>query len=58
MNLGLYGEYLERHKPKTVSKLFEIMKEYCKFDRRKRQRIEEMNEQNKARNNDRSHTKP
>ena len=34
------------------------MQEYCKSDREKRQRIEEMNEQKKERNNDRSHSKP
>ena len=36
--------------PKTVNKLFEIMQEYCKSDRDKRQRIEEMNEHKKAKN--------
>ena len=44
INLGPCGEYLSRRKPKTVSKLFEIMQEYCKSDRGKRRRIEEMNE--------------
>ena len=51
-------EYLERRKPKTVNKLFEIIQEYCKSDRGKRRRIEEMNEQKKSRNSDRSHSKP
>ena len=55
MNLGPCGEYLERRKPKTVCKLFEIMQEYCISDHGKRRRIEEMNEQKKARNSDRSH---
>ena len=58
INLGPCGEYLERRPPKIVSKLFEIMQEYCKSDRGKRRRIEEMNEQKKARNSDRSHSKP
>ena len=57
-NLGPCGEYLERHKPRTMNKLFEIKQEYCKSDRGKRRRIEEMNEQKKARNSDRSHSKP
>jgi len=57
-NLDPCGEYLLRHKPKTVSKLFEIMQEYCISDRGKRQRLEEMNEQKKARNSERSHLKP
>ena len=34
-------------KPKTVTKLFEIMQEYCISDRAKRRRLEEMNEQKK-----------
>ena len=58
INLGPCGEYLERRPPKIVSKLFEIMQEYCKSDRGKRRRIEEMNEQKKARNSDKSHSKP
>ena len=58
MNLGPCCEYLERHKPKTVNKLFEIIQEYCKSDRGKRRRIEEMNEQKKSRNSDRLHSKP
>jgi len=58
MNLGPCGEYLERRPPKIISKLFEITQEYCKSDRGKRRRIEEMNEQKKARNSDRSHSKP
>jgi hypothetical protein len=36
MNLGPCGEYLERCPLKTISKLFEIMQEYCKSDRGKR----------------------
>ena len=56
--MGPCGEYLERHKPRTVNMLFEIKQEYCKSDRGKRRRIEEMNEQKKARNNNRSHSKP
>ena len=51
MNLGLCGEYLERCKPKTVNKLFEIMQEYHILDKGKRWRIEEMNEQ-RARSKD------
>ena len=43
-NLGPCGEYLSRHKPKAVTKLFEIMQEYCISDRAKRRRLEEMNE--------------
>ena len=58
INLGPCGEYLSQCKPKIVSKLFEIMQEYCIFDRGKRQTLEEMNEQKKARNNERSHSKP
>ena len=58
INLGPCGEYLSRCKPKTVSKLFEIMQEYCISDRRKRQRLEGMNELKKARNSERSHLKP
>ena len=44
INLGPCGEYLSRRKPKTVSKLFEIMQEYCISDRAKRRRLEEKNE--------------
>ena len=44
LNLGPCGEYLERHKPKTLNRLFEIMQEYCIPDIGKRRRIEEMNE--------------
>ena len=58
INLGPCGEYLSRRKPKTVSKLFEIMQEYCISDREKRRRLEEMNEQKNARNSERSHSKP
>jgi hypothetical protein len=58
MNLGPCGEYLERRKPKTVNKLFKIMQEYCKSDRGKRRRIEEMNEKKRSKNSDRSHSKP
>jgi len=45
INLGPCREYLVRRKPKTVSRLFKIMQEYCNSDRGKRRRIEEMNEQ-------------
>ena len=41
-------ENLSRHKPKTVSKLFEIMQEYCISDRAKRRRLEEKNEAKKG----------
>ena len=58
INLGPCGEYISRRKPKTVTKLFEIMQEYCISDRGKRRRLEEMNEQKKARNSERSHSKP
>ena len=58
LNLGPCGEYLERHMLKTVNKLFEIMQEYCKSDHGKRQRIEEMNEQKKAKNSQWSQSKP
>jgi len=44
ISLGPCGEYLTRRKPKTVTKLFEIMQEYCISDRAKRQKLEEMNE--------------
>ena len=52
LNLGPCGEYLERRKPKTLNRLFEIMQEYCISDRGKRRRIEEMNEK-RSRNRDR-----
>ena len=58
INLGPCGEYISRRKPKTVTKLFEIMQEYCISDRGKRRRLEEMNEQKNARNSERSHSKP
>ena len=58
INLGPCGEYLSGRKPKMVSKLFEIMQEYCISHRGKRRRLEEMNEQKKARNSERSHLKP
>ena len=44
MSLGPCGEYLERCKPKTGGRLFEIMQEYCISDEGKWRRIEEMNE--------------
>ena len=44
INLGPCGEYLSQHKPKMVTKLFEIRQEYCISDRAKRRRLEEMNE--------------
>ena len=52
LSLGPCGEYLERRKPKTLNRLFEIMQEYCISDRGKSQRIEEMNEK-RSRNRDR-----
>ena len=58
INLGPCGEYISRCKPKTITKLFEIMQEYCISDRAKRRRLEEKNEQKKSRNNERSHSKP
>ena len=36
ITLGPCGEYLSWHKPKTVTRLFEIMQEYCISDRAKR----------------------
>jgi hypothetical protein len=41
ISLGPWGEYLSRCRPKTVTKLFEIMQEYCISDRSKRQKLEE-----------------
>ena len=35
LSLGPCGEYLERHKPKTLNRLFEIMQEYCISDKGK-----------------------
>ena len=58
INLGPCGEYISWRKPKTVTKLFEIMQEYCISDRAKRRRLEEMNEQKKPRSSERSHSKP
>jgi len=58
INLGPCGEYISRRKPKTVTKLFEIMQEYCISYRAKRRRLEEMNEQKKPQNSERSHSKP
>ena len=52
LSLGPCGEYLERHRPKTLNRLFEIMQEYCISDKGKRRRIEEMNEK-RSRNRDR-----
>ena len=43
INLGPCGEYISQRKPKTVTKLFEIMQEYCISDRAKRRRLEEKN---------------
>ena len=57
-NLGPCGECISRRKPKTITKLFEIMQEYCISDRSKRRRLEEMNEQKKSQNSERSHSKP
>ena len=50
INLGPCGEY--------ISRLFEIMQEYCISDHAKTQRLEEMNEQKKSQNSERSHSKP
>ena len=47
INLGPCGEYISRRNPNTVTKLFEIMQEYCISDRTRRRRLEEMNEQKK-----------
>ena len=58
INLGLCGEYISRRKPKTATKVFKIMQEYCISDCGKRRRLKEMNEQKKSRNNERSHSKP
>ena len=58
ISLGPCGEYLTRRRSKTVTKLFEIMQEYCVSDRAKRQKLEEMNEQRKSQNSERSHPKP
>ena len=58
INLGPCGEYIFRCKPKTVTKLFEIMQEYCISDRAKWRRLEEKNEQKKSRSSERSHSKP
>ena len=58
INLGPCGEYISRRKPKTVTKLFEIMQEYCISDRAKKRRLEEKNEQKKSRSSERSHSKP
>ena len=44
-------EYLERRKPKTIDKLFEMMQEYCISDKGKRRRLKEINEQ-RARNHE------
>ena len=52
LSLSPCGEYLERCRPKTLSKLFEIMQEYCVSDKGKRRRIEETNA-NRGRNRDR-----
>ena len=52
LSLGPCREYLERRKPKTLNRLFEIMQEYCISDKGKRRRIEEMNEK-RSRNRDR-----
>ena len=48
ISLGPCGEYLTRRRPKTVTKLFEIMQEYCISDRAKRRRLEEKSEQKKS----------
>ena len=58
INLGPCEEYISRRKPKIVTKLFEIMQEYCISDRAKRRRLEEKNEQKKSRTSERSHSKP
>ena len=53
LSLGPCGEYLERRKPTTINRLFEIMQEYCISDKGKRQKIEEMNEK-RSHNRDRA----
>ena len=58
INLEPCVEYISRRKPKTVTKLFEIMQEYCISDCAKRRRLEEKNEQKKSRSSERSHSKP
>ena len=58
INLRPCEEYISRRKPKIVTKLFEIMQEYCISDRAKRRRLGEKNEQKKSRSSERSHSKP
>ena len=58
INLGPCGEYISRRKPKKVTKLFEIMQEYCISNHAKRRRLKEMNEQKKPRSGERSHSEP
>ena len=58
INLGPCGEYISWRKPKTVTKLFEIMQEYCISDHAKRRRLEEKYKQKKSRSSERSHSKP
>jgi len=58
ISLGPCREYLTKQRPKTVTKLFEIIQEYCVSDRAKRQKLEEMNEQRKSWNSERSYQKP
>ena len=44
INLGPCGEYISWRKPNIVTKLFEIMQEYCISDPAKRRRLKEKNE--------------
>ena len=36
LSLSPCGEYLERRKPKTIDRIFEILQEYCISDKGKR----------------------
>jgi len=58
LRIELCCEYLERCKPHSVGELFDVMQEYCKFDRGRRRKIEAMNLERKTRNNQWSQPKP
>ena len=58
LRIGLCCEYLERCKPHSMGELFDVMQEYCKFDRGRRRKIEAMNLERKTRNNQWSQPKP
>ena len=58
ISLDPCGAYLTRRRPKTVTKLFEIMQEYCISDCAKRRTLEEKNEKKKSRSSEWSHSKP